>query len=228
MDIIGVVVGIVSVIVAILIWLFPPEPLRKKIGLQQKKDYELESLQFLLRLGELSDNYWDKVDKPLTTNLISPFQEKCSQFFQISFEKFVDDVDPSFDITIVNDLKSTVVIHEIGMEIVSIAHEMKFYGPPQASKILQQATYEIEVPDIRANIELEMGRFPRLLEPRNINKSLLVSKTDIFRIEPESTLRYELLLKNYVVHMPNYALLRFWVTTQKRKYTSELIHIFTI
>jgi hypothetical protein len=223
-----IALAIISIVVSFLVWLFPPEPLRKKFGFKPQADGELDSLQFLLRLGELSDNYWDKVDKPLTTNSISPFQERCSQFFQISFDKFVDDVDPSFDITIVNDLKSTVVIHEIGLEIVSIAHEMKFYGPPQATKILQQAKYEVEIPDIRANIELEMGRFPRLLEPRNINKSLPASKTDIFRIEPESTLRYELLLKNYVAHMPNYAVLRFWVTTQKRKYASELVHIFTV
>jgi hypothetical protein len=223
-----IAIAIISVVITVFLWLFPPEPLRKRFRLNSKKDDESGSLGFLIRFGELSDDYWDKVDAPLKTFKIAPFQEQCSQFFQSSSTKFVDDVDPSFDITLVSELNSAVVLYELGIEIVSVAHEMKSYGEPQAAKILQQASYTIEIPDIRADIASELGRFPKLLEPRNINMSLSVPKPDLFRLEPEGTFRYELLLKNYVAHMPNYAVLRFWVLTQNRKYTSDLIHVFTL
>ena len=101
-----IAIAIISVVVTVFLWLFPPEPLRKIFKLNGKKDDESGSLHFLIRLGELSDNYWDKVEAPLKANMIASFQEQCSQFFQISFTKFVDDVDPSFDITLVSELNS--------------------------------------------------------------------------------------------------------------------------
>jgi hypothetical protein len=101
-----IAIAIVSLVVTVLLWLFRPEPFRKMFRLNGKKDDESGSLHFLIRLGELSDNYWDKVDAPLKTDMIAPFQEQCSQFFQVSFTKFVDDVDPSFDITLVSELNS--------------------------------------------------------------------------------------------------------------------------
>jgi hypothetical protein len=219
-----IVVAVLGIVVAVLLWLFPPERLRKRLGLEES---ESRSVHFLIRSGEQSAQYWGEVDEPLKPNMISLFQENCSKFFQISFNNFVDDVDPSFDITLINEMDSTVVFYELGVEILSIAHEMKFYGSPQTSKVLQQASYTIEIPDIRADIELEIGRFPRLLEPRNINMPLSIREPDPFRLEPGGTFRYELLLKNYVAHMPNHAVLRFWIMTQRIKYTSELIHVFT-
>lgn len=76
-----IAIAIIGVVITVLVWLFPPEPLRKIFRLNSKKDDESGSLHFLIRLGKLSDNYGDKVDTPLKTNMIAPFQEQCSQFF---------------------------------------------------------------------------------------------------------------------------------------------------
>lgn len=194
---------------------------------RRNESKEEDSISFLIRLGDQSDNYWDKVDTPLPPNKIATFEEQFSQCFQISSSRFVDDVDPSFDITLVNDLNSTLVVCELGVEIVSVAHEIKFTGAPQSSKILQQASYTIEIPNIRAKFTSESGKFPRLLEPRKINISLSTRMPDLFSLAPGSTFRYEILLKDYVANMPNHAVLRFWILGQKMKYTSDLIHIFT-
>lgn len=216
-----------SLIIPILLWLFPPEPLRRLFKFKKRQD-KVGSLRFLVRLGDLSNDYWDEVDKPSVVNAIKPFQKDCSQFFQVSIAKFVNDVDPSFDITIISELNSPVVIHKLGVEIESIAHEMKPYAEAQAARISQQASYTIVIPDVRTDIESKLGRFLRLLEPESLNMSLAVVRPDIFRLESGSTFRYELLLKNYVAHMPNYAIVHFWVETQDQRYTSDSIHIFTI
>lgn len=221
------ILAMVGLAITILLWLFPPEPIRKLFKLDTKRS-DTGSLRFLIRLGNLSSDYWDEVDKPVAKSMIQPFQEKYSQSFQVSISKFVDDVDPSFDITIISEIESPVVIHKLGVEIESIAHEMKAYGMAQAAEILQQASYTINIPNIRTDIASESGRFPRLLEPKKINKFLSVNKPDIFGLEPENTFRYELLLKNYVAHMPNYAILRFWIETQNQKYFSNSIQIFTL
>jgi len=216
-----------SIVLPCIFWYFSPESIKKwlRFGRDKKAD---GSLRFLVRLGQSSSDYWDEVDKPFSTNHIQPFQEKCSQHFQISIQKFVDDVDPSFDITIISELNSAAVIHRIGLEIESIAHEAKGYGMAQAAKIEQQASYTVCIPDVWAELKSANERFPRLLEPKKIGRSVSIDTSDIFRIEPESTLRYEILLKNYVAHMPNYAILRFWVQTQHRRHVSDPIHIFTL
>lgn len=41
-------------------------------------------------------------------------------------------------------------------------------------------------------------------------------------------LNYEVLLKNYMQHMPNYASIQFWAKTQDEKYFSDLIHLFSV
>lgn len=221
------VLAIAGLIITVLVWLFPPEPIRRLFKLDAKKG-DTGSLRFLIRLGNLSNDYWDEVDKPLAKSMIQPFKEGYSQSFQISISKFVDDIDPSFDITIISEIESSVVIYKLGVEIESIAHEMKSYGMAQAAEILQQASYTINVPDIRTDVASELGQFPRLLEPKKIDKLLTVNKSDIFGLEPENTFRYELLLKDYVAHMPNYAILRFWVETQNQKHFSNSIQVFTL
>lgn len=225
MEIVLAIIG--SIVLPFIFWFFSPESLKKKLRFGKNKSAN-GSLRFLIRLGQLSNDYWDEVDKPFVTNHIQPFQEKCSQHFQISIQKFVDDVDPSFDITIISELNSSAVIHRVGVEIESIAHEAKGYGMAQAAKIEQQASYTAHIPDIWTEVKSAKERFPRLLEPMRISRSISVDTPDMFRIESESTLRYELLLKNYVAHMPNYAILRFWVQTQHHRYTSEPVHVFTL
>ncbi len=57
-----IAIVIICLLVTVLLWLFSPEPLRRIFRLNDKKDDESRALHFLIRLGELSDNYWDEID----------------------------------------------------------------------------------------------------------------------------------------------------------------------
>jgi hypothetical protein len=165
------IIAVFSIVVAILLWLFPPEPLRRLLRLNHKTDKKLGSMTFLVRLGKSSKDYWTTREGYLNLSMIPPFQEHCSQFFQIDIHKFVSDVDPSFDITLLNELKSVAFVHELGVEIVSVAHHMMGYGEAQAAKIVPQASYVVKIPDVREIINKDFGGFSRLLKPTNINLS---------------------------------------------------------
>jgi hypothetical protein len=222
-----IALSIIGLIIAILLWLFSPEPLRKFLNKLTRRNAGFQKsnlVQFLVRVAAQERRYWNEVESPPRAEFISSFQQPYTQVFQLT--DFVEDVDPGFDITLINELDSAFVVHDLGIEIVSVANEWKLYGSPQAAKISQQASYTIKIPDIRT--EISRSEDLRLLEPRNIDMVLSAHMPDPFRLEPESTFRYELLLKNYVAHMPNYALIRFWITTQKGKFASELVQTFTI
>jgi DNA-binding Xre family transcriptional regulator len=190
-----------------------------------------ESEQFLIQVGRQSHKYWCAVEKPMSVYAIQPIPESCSQFFQVDISKFVDDVDPSFDITFVSNFDSLNIVYQFGLEIVSVANDWKCYGATQAAELIQQAEFEVEIPDIRSEIASEQlnGRFPRLLEPRKINRSLSICTNQKFILDSDrKVLNYEILLKKYMQNMPNYAAIRFWVGTQNKRFFSNLIHIFTI
>jgi DNA-binding Xre family transcriptional regulator len=192
---------------------------------------ESRTIQFLIRIGDHAYGYWHEVEKPTPVYSIQPLPDKCVQFFEIDMRKFVDDVDPSFDITLVSNLDSLNIVHQFGLDIISIANDWKAYGVSQAAEVLQQAKYEIEIPDIRNEIALEQSnaRFPRLLEPRKINRSLIVPKSTKFILDADQRiLNYEVLLKNYMQNMPNYAVIQFWIKTQEKQYFSDLIQIFSL
>jgi hypothetical protein len=222
------IVAILGVVIAILVWLFPPEPVRKFLKFSSRKDKELGSMSFLIRLGSSSKDYWTTREGSLNLSMIPPFQENCSQFFQIDTHKFVDDVDPSFDITLINESHKTVFIHKLGVEIVSVAHHMMGYGQAQAAKIVPQASYTVKIPDVREIVNKDFGGFSRLLKPTNINLLIPAQMPDPFRLEPESGFRYEILLEKYVENMPNLAVIRFWIETQEMNYNSDYIYIFTL
>jgi hypothetical protein len=222
------IIAVFGIVVAILLWLFPPEPLRRLLRLNHQTDEKSGSMLFLIRLGKSSEDYWTTREGYLNLSMIPAFQEHCSEFFQIDIHKFVSDVDPSFDVTLVNELKSVAFVHELGVEIVSVAHHMMGYGEAQAAKIVPQASYIVKIPDVREIINKNFGRFSKLLKPTTINLSIPAQMQDPFRIEPESAFRYEILLEKYVENMPNLAVIRFWAKTQEKRYNSEYIFIFTL
>ncbi len=201
------------------------------LKLTSNAEDESRSVQFLIKVGEQAHSYWSEVERPMQVNAIQPLPDKCVQFFEIDIKKFADDINPSFDITLISNLNSMNVVHEFGIKIVSVANDWKSYGITQAAEIIQQAKYEIDIPDIRSEVALELNhsRFPRLLEPRTINRFLVCDGSSKFLLNTEQrVLNYEVLLKNYVRNMPNYAAIQFWVKTQNTQYFSNLIHIFSI
>jgi hypothetical protein len=193
------------------------------------------SISFLIQLGTLSKDYWTERSQALNMSMIPPFSESCIKFFQVDIDKIAQRAskkwirspmeyrDPSFDITIISELESSTIIHEVGIDIVSVAHQMGGYGPAQAEKINLQVSYIAKIPDLRSTIITA-----KAVPPKQINLSIPVVMPDPFKIDPGGTFRYELLLSQYVDNMPNLSIIRFWVQTHKRRYVSDSIYIFTL
>jgi DNA-binding Xre family transcriptional regulator len=202
------------------------------LKISSSKVHEKKSLQFLIKVGEQTNSYWREVQQPMKVYAIQPLPDECIQFFEVDIRNFTDDVDPSFDITLISNLNSINVVHEFGIKIVSVANDWKTYGITQATEIIQQAKYEIDIPDIRSEIALELDfcRFPRLLEPRKINRLLTSDRSKKFILDAEKRiLNYEVLLRNYIQNMPNYASIQFWIKTHDdTQHFSHLIHVFSI
>jgi len=186
-------------------------------------------IDFVVRLGSSCGVYWEQTTRPLMPEMLKRFKPKWTQAFQISLENFVEDVDPSFDLTMCSNLKHNTTVTGLQVEIISVAHEIKFYGGPQAAKISQQEFYVIENPDIKKIIAARNnGIFPRLLEPVKLGKLVDLQVPDPYMLEPGQAFRCELLLRNYVAMMPNYAVLRFWLCTTSGRYSSANILVFTL
>jgi hypothetical protein len=109
--------------------------------LEQDRQYSNLSgnVHFIIKVGHSSMSNWSEVDKLPKNFSISEFEQTCSQYFKIS--GFMQDVEPSFDITLVNETGSTLVINKLGIEIKYVSHIWLCYGEPQATKIIQQASY---------------------------------------------------------------------------------------
>lgn len=227
LGLIGLAVAVLSLLWAVIVWLFPQSPLNKWRKHQQHSE-DIGSMQFLVKLGDSSKEYWSSREGPLNLEMIPEFEEVCSDFFQIDIDKFVSDVDPSFDITVINNFSGVKVIHELGCEIVSVAQHMMGYGDAQAAKITTQETYVAQIPNVREIVDKNFGGFARLLPPTKINLQISSDMPDPFRTEPESLFRFELLLKDYVDNMPNLAVIRFWVKTQSEEQYSDYFYLFTL
>jgi hypothetical protein len=228
-------------------WIFVPGTLSTLLGVPSIPDYinslrhkasredEKGSLSFLIQLSASSKGYWSERNQALDMRMIPPFNQSCFKSFQIDIERIAKRAskrwirspmeyrDPCFDITIISELDSSTVIHELGLEIVSVAHQMGGYGDVQAEKIILHASYTAEIPDLRSMVVTA-----KVVPPQKINFSIPVVMPDPFKVEPENAFRYELLLHNFVDNMPNLSILRFWAKTHKRHYESDCIYIFTL
>lgn len=193
-----------------------------------KAKLQHSDIDFVIRTGSSSGLYWEETATPLMPGMLRRFNPKWSKAFQISHKYFVEDIDPSFDLTIISNLKHDSLITALQVEVVSVAHEIKFYGGPQAARISQQAFLEVNFPDIKSLISSQnQGVFPRLLEPVKIGTVIDLHLPDPYMLEPGQVFRCEVLLRHYVERMPNYAVLRFWLCTASSRYSSKNLLIFT-
>lgn len=188
-------------------------------------------MSFVVRLGWLAQKYWREVPENefLNVSLIEPLEHNATQFFMVDKDRFVGDVDPAFDITLVNREHTRVLVHKVGIEIVSVAHELKFYGTPRAARITPQEFYVLEMPELRSDIAYEVGEESlKLLKQRPVKRSLSLEMPDPFLLEVDGTFRYEILLKRFIKNMPNYSVLRFWAQSDRKCFFSDELCLFPI
>jgi hypothetical protein len=226
--------GVLAILIPSLLLLFGwASGLLKRISrwassIYLKVNLQHNAIDFVIRRGNSSGLYWEETATPLMPGMLRRFNPKWSKAFQISHDHFVKDVDPSFDLTIISNLKHDAVVTALQIEIVSVAHEIKLYGSQQAARISQQAFLEVDFPDIKRFIQGQnQGVFPRLLEPVKIGKPIDLHLPDTYMLKPGQVFRCEVLLRHYVERMPNYAVLRFWLCTASVRYSSKNVLVFT-
>jgi hypothetical protein len=227
--------GVLTILIPVLVLLFGwASGLLKLIisgasSIYWKVKVQHSDMDFVIRTGSSSGLYWEETATPLMPEMLRRFKPKWSKAIQISHEYFVEDVDPSFDLSIISNLKHDSLITALQVEVITVAHEIKFYGGPQAARISQQAFLEVDFPDIKALISSQYrGVFPRLLEPVKMGRLIDLHLPDPYKLEPGQVFRCEVLLRHYVERMPNYAVLRFWLCTATGRYSSKNLLIFTL
>jgi hypothetical protein len=160
-----------------------------------------------------------------------PFESSCSQYFRLNIEFFTDDADLCFDLITINGSQSSLLVTAVGINIIEMTHTIQWYGtPPDTAYKVDNVIgiYEVEIPNyfdrFRGTYCLRQPTPPKVL---SINEEFEKNLEDPIFIKPESPARFKLLLRNYINHAFNNSLIKFWVETNKGKYYSHLIHIFT-
>ncbi len=201
----------------------------KKLGLKFQDVVDLPNdekpiLDFISITIDTYDNYWQASCQP-PQKFKYPFNRKCKKYFNL--KGLVYDTHPIFNITLQNIAATTVILTEVGIEVVSVAHIWYCYGEPEAAKLkMGDDVYVVEIPDLRS----KLGMPPRReIDPQDLHNELVwITISDPVRFDGEATFRYKLLLENYINHIPNNALLRLWVKTNKKEERSEEFYLCTL
>ena len=164
----------------------------------------------------------------------SPFEYPPSQHFKLI--KFVHGADPLFDITLVNTMNSPVILSAVGARVLKVAHVMYLYGVPTAAKIPKSDSYVLEFPDIRKSMRArpDGDRGPRNIQldheygSRDIGETVSVKLPDPIYLEPKAPYRYSLFFKNYYKHIPNWARIRMYASTDHGECQSAELGTFTL
>lgn len=101
-----------------------------------------------------------------TSDLSNPFKRECKQNFHLSLAAY--NVEPCFDITIMNISETPVIMTDIGVEIVSVAAITYILGIPQAVKVKKVDTYTIEMPNVRAMIKRNQLQLPSQVDTQDV------------------------------------------------------------
>lgn len=155
----------------------------------------------------------------------SPFDHPCSQYFMLV--KFVFGADPLFDITVMNPGSSPVILTAIGIEVLTVCQILYCYGIPTAAKIPKSDSYMIQMPNIRQRMRDKFGNFHDY-EPQEVREMVTKHVPDPVYLEPNAPYRYGLLLKDYYGHVPNWARIRMWASTDQGECQSAELEIFTM
>jgi hypothetical protein len=186
---------------------------------EQKTGMATGPLKFASIRIDASDPSWEESARFTD----SPFAYPCSRYFKIGL--WVCDADPVFDITLMNTIKSPVILTAIGVEVVTVGYIDYVSGVPSAAKIPKSDAYVIEIPNIWQLIGVE--RRWQLEKPREVTETVRKQLTDPVYLESGAPYRYGLLLKNYYNHVPNFARIRMHVTSDQGECVSEELETFT-
>ncbi|MBW4512885.1 MAG: hypothetical protein KME64_41315 [Scytonematopsis contorta HA4267-MV1] len=173
--------------------------------------------------------YWQESEKPIIKEY--PFNRLCEKYFHLNEDFFVDNADPLFDITIINQSSESVLLTHIGIEVISLSHLFYCYGAPESIELKIQSEYSINIPDIITQLGGRKYRVQNYPEPSDVvdlSEVIFMKIQSPIFLESKAPFRYTLRLKNYQEHMPNNTILKIWTKTSKNiESRSPELHIFT-
>lgn len=223
----GLVASIVAIITAPLIFYFTvfkkPEKQEALLPGQKNGTEPLQlhpSKPIFARIAiDPKNKYWCESEKH--PNIFG--NREYFQFFTLT--EFVDDADPSFDITLMNTTTEPVILTDIGIEIVCVAEYTLDRGIPESAKVEVRDIYIIDMPNIRGKFIHHYYKDKWWnLPPTDINELISIRIPDPIYLEAKAPYRYQLFLQNYWEYVPNYAIIRMWLrTNQKQEYSQEIL-----
>jgi hypothetical protein len=153
----------------------------------------------------------------------NPFASQHRLFFRLHNPLRISS-DPLFDVTAVNRSGQAVVLSEVGVEIVEVAHVVYKYGVPSASDVVKTHSFALEMPELLDALRRTKKPLDR---PIRVDKVVSCRSKHPIYFPEGGPLRYGLKLKNYVPRMPNHAVLRMWARTDAGEARSDGFRMFT-
>jgi hypothetical protein len=185
-------------------------------------DAERSGLSFASIAVDAKNEFWIQLD--VFGRRRDPYHRHYAQFFYV--KPGVIGADPSFDITLLSTTTKPVILTDIGVEIVSVAHAIPIGAPgggPKSVKIELAGSYTIDMPDVRGKIK--DGRWWDNFSPIDWNEIVSVRLPDPIYVQAEAPYRYGLLLHRYSERMPNAVILRMWIRTHQGQERSREIYV---
>jgi hypothetical protein len=168
----------------------------------------------------------------------NPFNITMTRFFKFG------NVDPVFDVTIINQSEKPILLTSVGIEIVQVAQEWFVAGviEPQVIKVSERIV--IIMPDIWEVLE-KRGCYTKLarfhgtvpfaellpvenIKPQPIGKLIFRNLPDPVYLNSSTPYRYTLLLDKYRSNMPDDAVLKLIVRTNYGEVKSDPFYIFVL
>jgi hypothetical protein len=176
---------------------------------------------------EESNLYWEEASSPPDYYL---FNRTCEQYFR--WEEYAPNVNPSFGVTVINNEPAPLLVTELGIEVVSVAHILILMASIEGGKDIEGDRYSLEIPDIWKRLEeyWDPAKLEGLevKEPVDLRELVFMRVPDPVSVEAHGSFRYRLELEKYHSHMPSHAVLRFWVKTGVGENWSHEIHVSPI
>jgi hypothetical protein len=149
------------------------------------------------------------------------FNHTYEQFFKLV--EFVHDAELTLDITLKNWSKTPLIMSHVGIELLYVTDVMYAYGVPTAAKVAVSDYYELEIPDIRAELAGDRWEIPET----RLERDSILELPDPIYFEVDAPYRFSLRLKQYQRHVPNHALIRLLAKSDRGDSKSHLIRTFT-
>ena len=168
-----------------------------------------------ITIGEESEN-WRETGKREKSKSYTD----CRQWFDGPLN-----VDPCFDITVINRSGEPVLLTAVGLEILSLDFDQKTYGGGVAVfEVKRSRTFCLELPDMwRKLAEAKLSQ--QLERPVKVQELAFSRLPDPVLLEVNAPYRYGLLLYDYQELLPNKVVLCFWLQTDRGEIRSHKVYV---